>query len=207
MTPPPDTDSAAKEHIHIPAMEGRGMRVPAGAHFKCIDVEGAQCGDLFAFVENDVREYHSAEHTRVHVDRLFPRIGEEFVTNKRRPILTFVEDTSPGCQDMLIAACDPTRFEGLGVEGWHASCQENLQRVMEDFGFPDIEIPAPINIFTNVPVGKDGTLRWEPAVSKAGDSMTFRAELDSYIVLTACAQDILPINDLAPSALALELLD
>ena len=207
MTPPPEKESAAKEHIHIPPKEGRGIRVPAGSHFKCIDVEGAQCGDLFAFVQDDVREYQSAEHTRVHNDRLFPLIGEEFVTNKRRPILTFVEDTSPGFQDMLIAACDPTRFEGLGVEGWHPSCQENLQSVMKDFGFPDIEIPSPLNIFTRIPLGKDGTMSWEPAVSKAGDSVTFRVEIDSYIVLTACAQDILPINDLDPSALALELLD
>jgi uncharacterized protein YcgI (DUF1989 family) len=174
---------------------------------RCIDVEGGQCGDLFAFVDGDVREYHSAEHTRVHVNRLFPQVGEQFVTNRRRPILTFLEDTSPGRHDMLIAACDPTRFAGLGVEGWHPSCQENLEQAMAGFGFTQIEIPSPINLFTNLPVGADGTLRWDPSVSGAGNHVTLRAELDCYIVLTACAQDILPINHKNPTSLALEILE
>ena len=32
--------------------------------------------------------------------------GDALVTNRRRPILTLVEDTSPGLHDTLIAACD-----------------------------------------------------------------------------------------------------
>ena len=201
------TSVQAGEHIGIPAREGRGVRLSAGQRFRCIDVEGQQCGDLFAFCADNVREYHSAEHTRVWNNSLFPRVGQQFVTNRRRPILTFLEDDTPGTHDMLIAACDPTRFELLGCEGWHASCQENLETVMAGFGYEDIEIPQPINIFTNLPVGQDGSLSWEPALTKAGDSITLRAELDCYIVLTACAQDVLPINAKDPSSLALEILD
>jgi uncharacterized protein YcgI (DUF1989 family) len=201
------TTSEVREHVHIPAREGRGIRVRAGTRVRCIDVEGGQCGDLFAFVDGHVQEYHSAEHTRVHVNRLFPRVGEQFVTNRRRPILTFLEDTSPGRHDMLIAACDPTRFAGLGVEGWHPSCQENLEIAMAGFGFPEIEIPSPINLFTNLPVGADGSLSWDPSVSTAGDCVTLRTELDCYVVLTACAQDVLPINHKNPTALGLEILE
>jgi len=157
-----------QESIQIPAREGRGVQLKAGQRFRCIDVEGKQCGDLFAFCSDNVREYHSAEHTRVWNDNLFPRVGEQFVTNRRRPILTFLADDTPGRHDMLIAACDPTRFELLGCEGWHASCQENLQKVMAGFGHEDIEIPQPINVFTNLPVGADGSLSWEPALTKAG---------------------------------------
>jgi len=197
----------ARENIHIPAREGRGAQLKAGQRFRCIDVEGKQCGDLFAFCSDNVREYHSAEHTRVWNDSLFPKVGEQFVTNRRRPILTFLADDTPGRHDMLIAACDPTRFELLGCEGWHASCQENLEKVMAAFGHDGIEIPQPINIFTNLPVGSDGSLSWEPALTAAGDSITLRAELDCYVVLTACAQDVLPINNKQPSPLALEILD
>ncbi len=75
-----------------------------------------------------------------------------------------------------------------------------------DFGHPDIEIPQPINIFTNLPVGADGSSSWDPALTNAGDSITLRVELDSYVVLTACAQDVLPINNKEPSPLALEVL-
>jgi uncharacterized protein YcgI (DUF1989 family) len=200
------------ERIHIPAREGRGARLSVGTRFRVIDVEGGQVGDLFAFCADDVSEYASAEHTRVFVNRLFPRPGEQFVTNRRRPILFFEEDASPGAHDMLCAACDPTRYAGLGVEGWHASCQENLQRVMAGFGYDRIEIPQPINLFMNIPVTMQtpaqthGALGWEPALTKPGDSVTMRAERDCYVVVSACPQDILAINNKQPTSLAIGVL-
>lgn len=196
-----------RERIEVPAREGRGVRIAAGQSFRIVDLEGSQVGDLFAYNANDVREYHSAQHTRAVVDRLFPVPGEQFQSNLRRPILTFVADDSPGVHDMLIAACDPARFEQLGVKGWHASCQENLQTVMAGFGFSDIVVPQSINLFMNIPVRHDGTIEWLPAPTKAGDSVTLRAEFDCFIVLSACPQDIIVINDKAPSPMAIEVLD
>jgi uncharacterized protein YcgI (DUF1989 family) len=194
------------ETIRVPAREGRGARVGAGGRFRVVDPEGGQVGDLFAFCADDVSEYASAEHTRVWVNRLFPLPGEQFVTNRRRPILTLEADDSPGIHDLLCAACDPARYEGLGVQGWHASCQENLRAAMVALGHPDVEVPQPINLFMNIPVRADGTIGWEPALTKAGDSVTFRAERDCLVVLSACPQDIVVINNQAPGPLELELL-
>jgi uncharacterized protein len=193
--------------IDIPAREGRGVRVPAGARARVIDVEGGQVADTFAFRADDVSEYHSAEHTRVHVNRLFPRPGEHFVTNHRRPILLLEADDTPGIHDMLCAACDPERYEGLGVSGWHASCQENLQRAMAELGFDRVEVPQPINLFMNIPVRDDWEIGWEPAPTRAGDSVTLRAEMDCYVVVSACPQDIVQINAKNPTPVAIELLD
>ena len=198
------TDVQRRDYVPGPAREGRGTQLKAGQRFPCIDVECQQCGDLFAFFRDDVREYQSAEHTSVWNNAIFPRIGEQFVTNRRRPILTFLADDTPGRHDMLVAACDPIRFE-LGCEGWHASCQENLEEVMAGFGHEEIEIPQPINVFTNIPLDSEGILHQEPALTKAGDSITLRAELDCYVVLTACPQDIVPINAKNPTPLALEI--
>jgi uncharacterized protein len=194
------------ERIHVPAREGRAVRVVPGESFRVIDVEGAQVADLFAFCADDVSEYASAEHTRVHVDRLLPRVGEYFVTNRRRPILLFAADDSPGVHDMLCAACDPTRYAGLGVEGWHASCQENLQKAMAQLGYERVEVPQSINLFMNIPVGEDGSLGWEPAPTSPGASVTFRAELESVVVVSACPQDIVPINAGEPTPVEIELL-
>jgi uncharacterized protein len=192
--------------IDVPAREGRGVRVAAGQRFRVIDVEGGQVADTFAFRADDVSEYHSAEHTRAVVSRLFPLVGEQFVTNHRRPILTLEEDRSPGVHDMLCAACDPERYAGLGVEGWHASCQENLRSAMASLGVPGVEVPQPINLFMNIPVREGGELGWEPAPTAAGDSVTLRAEMDCYVVVSACPQDIVPINGLNPTPIAIELL-
>lgn len=192
--------------IEVPAREGRGLEVAGGQRFRIIDVEGGQVADTFAFCADDVSEFHSAEHTRVHVNRLFPRPGEHFVTNRRRPIFLFEEDATPGVHDMLCAACDPWRYEGLGVEGWHASCRENLELAMAELGQPRIEIPQPINLFMNIPVRPGGELGWEPAPTNAGGYVVLRAELDCYVVVSACPQDIVPINDKNPTPVAIELL-
>jgi uncharacterized protein len=195
------------EIIHIPAREGRAVTVRRGQPFRVVDVKGKQVADLFAFNAADVGEYHSAMHTRAVVSSLFPKVGEPFVTNRRRPILTLEADDTPAVHDMLIAPCDPERYEGLGVQGWHASCRENLELAMRELGHPEICIPASVNLFMNIPVEADGGLGWEPAVTEAGDSITLRAEMDAIVVVSACPQDIVPINDRNPTPIAIELLD
>jgi uncharacterized protein len=195
------------ETIHVPAREGRAVKVGTGGAFRVVDVEGRQVADLFAFNAHDVSEHHSAMHTRAAVDRLLPRVGEAFMTNRRRPILTLERDDTPAVHDMLIAPCDPERYQGLGVDGWHASCQENLERAMRGFGHDGICIPQSINLFMNIPVAQDGSLGWEPAPTEPGDSITLRAETDCIVVVSACPQDIVPINDCNPTPIAIELLE
>ncbi len=85
--------------------------------------------------------------------RLFPRVGEAFLTNRRRPILTLLADDSPGRHDMLMAACDPERYRLPRVAGWHASCRENLKRAMAGLGYPSVEVPQPIDLFMDIPIG------------------------------------------------------
>ena len=182
------------------------MRLEAGRRFRVIDKEGGQVADTWAFVAADPTEFHSAQHTRAYVDALFPRPGEQFVTNRRRPILLLEADESPGVHDMLIAACDPERYQGLGVEGWHASCQENLQTALRDAGVePPRFAPQPINLFMNTPALPDGTIDWRPAPTKAGDHVVMRAELDLILAVSACPQDIVRINDGNPTAIEIEL--
>ncbi|TML90800.1 MAG: urea carboxylase-associated family protein [Actinobacteria bacterium] len=204
---PTPYDRVIAERLHVPAREGRAVRVEAGRRFRVIDPDGGQVADTWAFVGDDPAEFHSAQHTRVHVNRLFPRPGEEFVTNARRPILLLEEDATPGIHDMLCAACDPERYRGLGVEGPHASCQENLRTALQAVGVDAPRFaPQPINLFMNTPAQPDATIAWLPAPTKAGDYVLLRAELDIVLVVSACPQDIIQINERNPGPIAIELL-
>jgi uncharacterized protein YcgI (DUF1989 family) len=204
------TDTMTRR-VEVPGGAGRALRVRAGELVRIVDIVGGQVGDVFAFAleapdEHPRNEHHSAPHTRAATSRLFPAVGEPFVTDRRRPILTLVADTSPGQHDMLIAACDPQRYAQLGVPD-HRSCATNLREALTAVGNPYTgPIPQPINVFMRIPVGDDGTLSWLPAPTAAGDAITFRAELDAVVVVSSCPQDLVGINRGAPSPLAVEVL-
>jgi uncharacterized protein YcgI (DUF1989 family) len=180
------------------------VRVEAGRSFRVVDVEGGQVADLFAFSLDDPREHLSAAHTRAQHFRLFPVVGESFMTNRRRPILLLEADTSPGVHDMLFAACDAARYEALGAPPGHASCAQNLQMAIAALGFAPVDVPQPVNLFEHVVIRTDGTLGWQPAPSRPGDHVQLRALKDCLVVVSACPYDLAPAG--APGPLALELL-
>ena len=180
------------------------MRVGAGQTLRVVDVQGGQVGDLFAYVDGDLSEHLSASHTRARINRLFPAIGEAFMSNRRRALLELVADDSPGAHDMLIAACDAERYRELGVAGGHASCADNLSRALAAHGLRPLFVPQPVNLFMNIPV-VGGRLEWLPAATRAGDGLTLRALADVLVVVSACPQDLVRINGGQPTSLALEL--
>ena len=188
--------------FEVPAGTGRAVRLRRGEQARVIDIDGGQVGDVFAFAAADVHEYLSASHTRTYTGRLFPGIGEQFVTTRRRPILTLTADTSPGVHDMLIAACDTERYRTLGVAE-HGSCAANLRTALAELDLETDVVPQPVNVFMNIPVGIDGQLSWLPAVSRRGDAITFEAAMDCVVVVSACPMDLNSINGDQPTPLAI----
>nr|WP_211110221.1 urea carboxylase-associated family protein [Acuticoccus mangrovi] len=192
----------------VPARQGLAVRLKKGEQVRVINTHGTQVVDSWAFNAADPTEFMSMEHMRQGINGIIPKPGDGLMTNKRRPILTFLEDTSPGIHDTIIAACDIWRYRNLGVEGYHDSCTDNLRMALVAIGFPVAEVPSPFNLFMNIPVRPDHSIGWEPTVSKPGDSVTFRAEMDLVYAVSACPQDIVPINGagLAPVDAHLEVL-
>ena len=180
--------------LRVPGSEGRAVPLGEGQCFRVIDVAGGQVGDLFAFAAADPVEFASASHTRVAIRKLFPRPGDPVLTNRRRPILSVVEDTSPGRHDMLYAACDPARYASLGAAASHRSCAGNLAEALRDRGLEMTAVPQPLNIFMDVRAEPDGTLVSAPASSRPGDYIAFRATQDCLVVLSSCPMDIVPIS-------------
>ena len=123
----------AERHT-IPARKGLALRVRKGQRYKVVNTHGTQIVDHWAFNAADVKEFMSMEHCRVAIDKLTPVVGDAMVTNKRRPIITLVEDTSPGVHDTLVAACDIYRYQQLGAKEHHDNCTENLWDAMRAIG-------------------------------------------------------------------------
>lgn len=178
----------------IPARRGRAVRLKQGQSLKIVNTHGHQVVDFWAFCDPNLAEFLSMEHLRATITTIFPRAGHALHTNKRRPILHFTEDTSPGIHDTLMAACDNERYGLLGCTEYHDNCTDNLATAMRSLGVSGHETPSPLNLWMNIPVDGEGNTSWGEPVSKPGDYVLFRAEMDCICAMSCCPQDMLPVN-------------
>jgi len=179
--------------ITLAAGTGTALRLVKGDALKIINTHGTQVVDCWAFNADDLGECMSMPHTRNACRKLVPAVGESFVTMLRRPILTLVEDTSPGVHDTLIPCCDAIRYKQLGYEG-HDNCADNMAHGLRQLGIDPPPPPAVFNIFMNIPIGPTGRLEIVPPISEPGDYVVLRAEMDCITALSACPHDIFPVN-------------
>lgn len=143
------------ELLVLPARHGTAIRLAAGRCVEIINVHGQQVVDTWALIAHDPGEAMSMEHTRSCLDRLVPAVGDHLYTSRRRPILRFEADTSPGVHDTLLSACDEDRYRLLGFQGHHGSCTENFHVALAELGMRSVPIRSPWNIFENVVVGEE----------------------------------------------------
>jgi uncharacterized protein YcgI (DUF1989 family) len=195
--------------IEIPARQGKAVRVGKGQRLKVINSRGQQVVDTWAFNAGDLHEFMSMEHSRVAIGRIIPGIGDTLVTNKRRPILTLVEDSSGGVHDTLFAPCDRWRYEALGCTEYHDNCTDNLAAALAALGLAPPQTPAPLNLFMNIPVIDGNRVEMRPPVSTPGSYVSLRAEVGCIVVFSACPQDMIPINglEMRPTEAHFEILD
>lgn len=191
--------STLNEIFTLPARKGRAVRLGEGQAIKIINTHGQQVVDTWCFSAENMTEFMSNEHTRPTLGKIFPTKGDYMYTNRRRPILLIEEDTSPGIHDTLMAACDDYRYGLLGCTEYHDNCTDNLHAGMRQIGLFPPETPSPLNLWMNIPVAPDGTTQWGEPVSKPGDYVVLRAQMDCVVAMSACPQDILPINGTAGS--------
>lgn len=183
-----------KALIEIQAGCGTAVAVYAGQSIQVVNTNGGQVVDLWAFRRDDPCEHLSMPHSIVTLSRIKPAVGDVLVSNLRRPILCIVQDTSPGVHCMLFAACDPERYRLLGCTEYHGNCADNLREAIAAHRIPLPYIPTPLNLFMNTKFDEHGVMRVEPPEARPGDSVTFRAEHDVIVALSACPQDIVPVN-------------
>jgi len=96
-----------------------------------------------------------------------------------------------GRHDFLLTPCSPETFQIIYKNTqYHPSCFENLATNLARFGISPDVIPTTLNIFMNVEVDAEGTLKILPPRSRAGDSIILRAEMDLVVGLTACSAEM-----------------
>jgi hypothetical protein len=183
------------ESVTVPGSHARAVPVKAGETVRVVNTHGTQVVDFWAVRADRPEIALSMQHSRIRWRNLRPRPGDEMLDEQRSTILTLVEDTSPGVHDTVIAACDPFRYAQLGAAPGHRSCCANFAEALSELSISrNTPVPAPLNLFMNIPWDLDGNITFEPTVSAPGDSVLFRAEVDVVVIASACPMDIVPIN-------------
>jgi uncharacterized protein len=178
----------------VPARHGRAIRLSRGQTVKIVSVHGTQVLDLWAFHAGDMTECMSMEHSRSKNSKITLSVGDSYVSDRRRPMLTVLEDTSPGVHDTLLCACNSYIYQEAGCREYHRSCSDNLHEALSEIGLKFPFTPGPLNVFMNIPVNEDRTISRLPPSTRPGDYLKLKAEMELIVVISACPQDISVIN-------------
>jgi uncharacterized protein YcgI (DUF1989 family) len=196
-----------RKTVIIAPRSAKAFHLEAGSKIRLINTFGAQVVAAWAFVPSKTTEYMSIEQTRIHAHNSRPQLGTLFYTNFHTPILEMTEDSSPGVHDWYLAACNKQRFEMLGHEGEHASCEDNLYTILKDIGHSVSFVPCPLNLFENVSFLFGNPMAIKEPVAMPGDYVCLKAQIDCLVVLSACPQDIALTNgpDHVPRSVEVEI--
>lgn len=181
--------------MELAARTGTTVRLCAGDELVVTNTHGRQVVDTWALSATEPQRFVSAAHTWMPNGRLTVRAGDDLVDNTRRPLVSLIEDTSPGDHDLLIPSCDLARYRQLGVQGYHDNCRDNFFEALAAAGVEaPPAVPQPLNLFMRVPVGSDATISIESPRARPGDYVRLRALDDIVVVLCACPQDLAATN-------------
>jgi uncharacterized protein len=172
----------------IPPRSGAAFTLDRGQRLTVIDPQGEQVADLVAFRRDDLDEVISSGRTIDYASRIFLTTGDPIYSNRSNVLLRIVEDTV-GRHDFLLTPCSADTFRIIyGDEHPHRGCFGNLAAALAPYGIVPDRIPVAFNVFMHVTVdGQSGEIAVRPPLSRAGDRVSFVAETDLVIGLTACS--------------------
>lgn len=177
-------------------IEPRGriaFEMKAGEILRITDLKGQQVADLVCFNRRDTAEKLSVHVTMMDQGSIHMKKGSSLLSNDCNALMTVVEDTC-GVHDLLAGSCNEgANFKRYGVHDT-PNCRSNLEAVLAPYGIPLREIPYSFNVFMNVNLELDGRIRTVEPLSKAGDFIDLRADMDLIVGLSNCPSDQGPCN-------------
>lgn len=173
----------------IAPQTGKAFTLKKGQYLTVIDPLGKQVSDMVLFNYQDKKEKLSSGKTMDFEESILLTKGNFLWSNRSQKMMEIVEDTN-GRNDFLLAPCSPETFQIMyNNHEEHPSCLHNLIQNLSAFDIEMDDIPTAFNIFMNVQFNDHGKLLVLPPTSVAGDLVTFKANMDLIVCLTACSAE------------------
>lgn len=186
----------------IPARGYKALTMKKGQVLRVVDVEGQQVMDFVAFSSRDPEEKLSMVWSNMFNRTWNLTKGHTLYTSRSSPMFSILEDTV-GMNYCGGGFCtEQANFFRYGTHGL-PNCAENLTRALAPHGIQrkDIDEGCCYNIFMNVAHDPDGTFEIREPISKPGDYMDLRAEMDVLVGMSNCPQERNPCNAFRPTPL------
>lgn len=193
----------------IQAGTGWSMVLPRHTSLRLTDVQGGGNGAaLFYRAACPTERYNMPDTLKAqHTARL--QTGHVLYSDLGRILCSIVED-STGWHDpigghshaaLVKQKYGPGEWQELR-HGWHRNSRDLFlnELAKHNLGLPDL-VPN-VNFFSSVKVELDGSLRWNPRPSRAGDTVVLRMEMEVLVVLNACQHPLDPNPEYAPRDIA-----
>ena len=184
----------------IPPQEYYSRTVYKGQVLRITDLEGQQVADFLCFNKEDLEDKLSVENTLLINGTIYITKGNRLYSSKCHRMFTIIEDTC-GRHDLICGSCSEyTNAFRYGIRGT-PNCRTNFSAALAPYGIEPNVIPYSFNIFMNAPVQPDGSIAIEQPISKAGDFIELRADMDCIIAISNCPQERNPCNAYRPTKL------
>ena len=181
---------------------GAGMpwsaRVNQGDVLRLVDLEGQQAIDFLCYNAEDPEERYHAPNTIKIPRQIYLGEGSILWSVLARPMMTIVEDSCGG-HDTIFGCCsfllDEVRYGATNSR----CCQKNFEEELARHGMGPRDVVSNVNFFMRVPVAADGRAGIVDGISKPGDFVDLRAEMDVLAVLSNCPEALNPATGTKPT--------
>lgn len=198
MRPPPaQLNDVVEDQVIPPGGDWSGI-VKRGQILRLVDLEGRQAIDFLCYNASDPSERYNAADTMKISGSLFVEKGIKLYSDMGNVLFTVIEDTC-GRHDTIGGCCsrESNRVRYGVADG--PNCRDNFLRALKRHGLGKKDIVANLNFFMYVPIGPSGEMAIVDGLSKPGDYVDLRAEMDVLAVLSNCPQVNNPANAYKPT--------
>lgn len=208
-------DLETVDEIEIPAETATTFEVEEGQYFRVVSHEGQNVADAVFFNRDDPEETYCSDMTVFYNQS--QDLGDLWQVKEiySRPpgtslMATVTEDRMGHHFPVAGGMCSPKYYETRGYDPSHESCANLLINAINDHGMDRTKVPEVFNIGMNVEVVTTERGRvfefYRPEYQK-GDYLELRAEMDLVVAISACPDDINPINMYDPTGLKIVVLE
>lgn len=167
----------------IEACRGQSIEVKKNEKIIVIDIDGTQVVDFFAESKHNPLEFLSTGVTIDCNESLKLKVGDTIFTNLYNPMFKLLLD-DVGEHDLIHPCCRPEMYDFFYHNGQgHHNCLENINGCLNE----QHPIIHPVNLFMYTKINSDGSISVEKPISKPGDKVVLKAEMDVRLGIAACS--------------------